>query len=77
MDATCPYVLKIHRIVEKESAAGRQIIIIGNAKHPEVEGIRGGTGPHAGGPSSESVQEARDFTGGYRFQILYCFPDDI
>lgn len=33
VDATCPYVLKIHKIVEKESAAGRQILIIGNAKH--------------------------------------------
>ena len=30
-----------HRTVEKESAAGRQIIIIGNDKHPEVEGIKG------------------------------------
>ena len=41
MDATCPFVKKIHRTVEKESAAGRQIIIIGNDKHPEVEGIKG------------------------------------
>ena len=41
VDATCPFVKKIHRPVEKESAAGRQIIIIGNDKHPEVEGIKG------------------------------------
>ena len=41
VDATCPFVKKIHRIVEKESAAGRQIIIIGNDNHPEVEGIKG------------------------------------
>ena len=41
VDATCPFVKKIHRTVEKESAAGRQIIIIGNDKHPEVEGIKG------------------------------------
>ena len=41
VDATCPVVKKIHRTVEKESAAGRQIIIIGNDKHPEVEGIKG------------------------------------
>lgn len=40
VDATCPFVKKIHRTVEKESAAGRQIIIIGNDKHPEVEGIK-------------------------------------
>lgn len=42
VDATCPFVLKIHRIVEQESKAGKQIVIIGNEKHPEVEGIKGG-----------------------------------
>ena len=41
VDATCPFVLKIHRIVEQESKAGKQIVIIGNEKHPEVEGIKG------------------------------------
>ena len=41
VDATCPFVKKIHRIVEKESNNGRHIIIIGNDKHPEVEGIKG------------------------------------
>ena len=42
VDATCPFVKRIHKIVEKESAAGRQIVIIGNAGHPEVEGIQAG-----------------------------------
>ncbi len=41
VDATCPFVKRIHNIVEKESRAGRQIVIIGNAGHPEVEGIMG------------------------------------
>lgn len=41
VDATCPFVKRIHQIVEKESAAGKQILIIGNAGHPEVEGIMG------------------------------------
>ncbi|MDO5382401.1 MAG: 4-hydroxy-3-methylbut-2-enyl diphosphate reductase [Eubacteriales bacterium] len=41
VDATCPFVLKIHRIVEEESRQGKQIIIIGNENHPEVEGIMG------------------------------------
>lgn len=41
VDATCPFVLKIHRIVEKASAEGKQILIIGSSEHPEVEGIRG------------------------------------
>lgn len=41
IDATCPFVKKIHRIVEEESASGNQIVIIGNENHPEVEGIMG------------------------------------
>lgn len=41
MDATCPFVLKIHKIVKDASAEGDQIVIIGNEKHPEVEGIMG------------------------------------
>ncbi len=41
VDATCPFVKKIHNIVKKESEEGKQIVIIGNRKHPEVEGICG------------------------------------
>ncbi|MGN1141193.1 MAG: 4-hydroxy-3-methylbut-2-enyl diphosphate reductase [Oliverpabstia sp.] len=41
VDATCPFVRKIHRIVEKESKNGCHIVIIGNNNHPEVEGIKG------------------------------------
>ncbi len=40
IDATCPFVQKIHRIVQEQEAAGRRIIITGNASHPEVEGIK-------------------------------------
>ncbi len=41
VDATCPFVKKIHRTVREESEKGRTIIIIGNAEHPEVKGIQG------------------------------------
>ncbi|MCD8105308.1 MAG: 4-hydroxy-3-methylbut-2-enyl diphosphate reductase [Lachnospiraceae bacterium] len=41
VDATCPFVRKIHRIVEEKSRAGSAIVIIGNEGHPEVEGIKG------------------------------------
>lgn len=44
IDATCPFVLKIHKIVENEKNNGRHIIIIGNKNHPEVEGIQGWSG---------------------------------
>ena len=59
VDATCPFVKRIHKIVEKESKEGKKIVIIGNAGHPEVEGIMGWSGT----PASviESVKEAEDF----------------
>jgi len=41
VDATCPYVLKIHRIVKEQSELGRQVIVIGDKEHPEVSGIIG------------------------------------
>ena len=59
VDATCPFVKRIHNIVEKESAKGAQIVIVGNAGHPEVEGIMGWSCSPA--TVIESVQEAEKF----------------
>jgi 4-hydroxy-3-methylbut-2-enyl diphosphate reductase len=39
IDATCPFVKRIHNIVAKESSEGKGIIVVGSADHPEVEGI--------------------------------------
>lgn len=41
VDATCPFVKKIHRIVRRYGEEGANVIIIGNDGHPEVEGIKG------------------------------------
>ena len=41
VDATCPFVRKIHDIVRQKSQEGRRVLIIGNPNHPEVIGIRG------------------------------------
>ena len=41
VDATCPFVKKIHNIVDKDSREGRQIVIIGSREHPEVQAICG------------------------------------
>ena len=60
IDATCPFVKRIHGIVEKESAAGRRVIIIGNDGHPEVEGIKGWSQTSAA--VVENAQSAHDFT---------------
>ena len=41
VDVPCPFVLKIHKIVERESSRGAHIVIIGDPDHPEVQGICG------------------------------------
>ncbi len=41
IDATCPFVKRIHKIVQAESSNGKRIVVIGNDGHPEVEGIKG------------------------------------
>ncbi|MCF6252633.1 MAG: 4-hydroxy-3-methylbut-2-enyl diphosphate reductase [Methylococcaceae bacterium] len=40
-DATCPLVTKVHIQVAKHAKAGREVILIGHAGHPEVEGTMG------------------------------------
>ena len=60
VDATCPYVKRIHNIVEKESSLGKRIIIIGNDKHPEVEGIKGWCSTPV--TVVENEEEAHNFT---------------
>ncbi len=61
IDATCPFVKRIHRIVEEESRKGKSIIVVGSAVHPEVEGIVS----YAEGRVYvvESPQEAAQFSG--------------
>ncbi len=44
-DATCPLVSKVHREVERHVAAGRTVILVGHAGHPEVEGTMGQVPP--------------------------------
>ena len=41
IDATCPLVSKVHKEAERHFANGRQVILIGHAGHPEVEGTMG------------------------------------
>jgi 4-hydroxy-3-methylbut-2-enyl diphosphate reductase len=40
-DATCPLVTKVHMEVSRYAAEGREVILIGHAGHPEVEGTMG------------------------------------
>ena len=41
IDATCPFVKKIHNIVRSSSQDGKTVLIAGDSSHPEVEGIIG------------------------------------
>ena len=41
VDCTCPFVKKIHRIVDENYKQGKSVIIIGNKNHPEIIGING------------------------------------
>ena len=56
IDATCPLVTKVHREVEHHVSAGRKVILIGHAGHPEVIGTMG----HAPSGSVILVQSAAE-----------------
>ena len=60
VDATCPFVKRIHKIVAEESEKGRHIIIIGNPEHPEVCGIRGWASSEVS--VIQNAEEANEFT---------------
>lgn len=40
VDATCPFVLKIHRIVSEAADRGEHVIIVGDENHPEIRGVK-------------------------------------
>ena len=42
-DATCPFVTKIHKIAAQAGVEGAMLLVAGDAKHPEVQGIVGHT----------------------------------
>ncbi|MDO8916299.1 MAG: 4-hydroxy-3-methylbut-2-enyl diphosphate reductase [Coriobacteriia bacterium] len=55
VDATCPFVSTAHQVAEQLSADGYTVVIVGEADHPEVEGILA----HAGGDALV-VEEVED-----------------
>ena len=68
IDATCPFVKRIHNTVREESQKGKHIIIIGNKNHPEVEGIMGwSTTPPT---VIESLEEVDDIN--FEKDTSYC-----
>ena len=64
VDATCPFVKKIHRIVQEQNLQGRRVIIIGDETHPEVEGIKGwGDARTMVVKNEEQMEKLPSFTG--------------
>ena len=59
IDATCPFVKKIHNIVQEHDAQGDRIVIIGNPGHPEVQGIFSRAGENA--VVIQNAEEAEKF----------------
>ena len=59
VDATCPFVKRIHRIVEEKSKEGCHILVVGNPDHPEVQGIVGWC--HGPVTVLETPEQAEDF----------------
>ncbi len=59
IDATCPFVKKIHNIVQEHSAQGDRIVIIGDPGHPEVQGIFSRAGENAA--VIQNAEEAESF----------------
>jgi 4-hydroxy-3-methylbut-2-enyl diphosphate reductase len=60
-DATCPLVTKVHREVARYAREGRDVVLIGHAGHPEVEGTMGRFDTSQGGHMHliENVEQAR------------------
>lgn len=54
IDATCPYVKRVHHAAEKLAREGYQVLVIGESGHPEVQGIMGHAGEDALVVSSEA-----------------------
>jgi 4-hydroxy-3-methylbut-2-enyl diphosphate reductase len=61
LDATCPLVSKVHVEAGRHHDAGREIVLIGHAGHPEVVGTMGQL-PQGAVVLIETVEDARAFT---------------
>ncbi|HTD28742.1 MAG TPA: 4-hydroxy-3-methylbut-2-enyl diphosphate reductase [Xanthomonadaceae bacterium] len=59
-DATCPLVTKVHIEVSRHCRAGRDVVLIGHAGHPEVEGTMGQWDADSGGGQIYLVEDVED-----------------
>ncbi len=59
-DATCPLVTKVHLEVARQCRAGRDMVLVGHAGHPEVEGTMGQWNGEAGAGHIHLVEDLDD-----------------
>jgi 4-hydroxy-3-methylbut-2-enyl diphosphate reductase len=59
-DATCPLVTKVHLEVARQCRAGRDMVLVGHAGHPEVEGTMGQWSSEAGTGGIHLVEDLED-----------------
>ena len=69
VDATCPFVKKIHHIVQRAEAQGRRCIIIGSPEHPEVTAIASFCTAPMIVPTAEALEDALEAD-----KSLHCYP---
>jgi len=72
-DATCPLVTKVHTEVSRHARAGCEVILIGHAGHPEVEGSMGQYDERAGGRMYlvETVEDVQALTVHHPDELAY------
>jgi len=63
IDATCPYVAKVHRTVRELARAGFRVVVVGDPGHSEVKGILSAAGPGAIAIASPEEAASRSWTG--------------
>ncbi len=70
IDATCPFVSKIHKIVKEQSQKGDVIFIIGSKEHPEVLGIRGWCDESYVFSDEQEMQKFTKFDSGFSAKCI-------
>ncbi len=71
-DATCPLVTKVHLEVARHCRAGRDVVLIGHAGHPEVEGTMGQWLAEAGKGAIHLVEDIDDVD-----RLVVAQPDNL
>ncbi|MBO5252881.1 MAG: bifunctional 4-hydroxy-3-methylbut-2-enyl diphosphate reductase/30S ribosomal protein S1, partial [Clostridia bacterium] len=74
VNATCPFVQKIHKIVREGSAEGKLVMIAGDKSHPEIEGVLGScSGPYETFMSAAELEKCFENHPEYKEKsLLFC-----